>query len=109
MKNYVQPGDCLTLSAPSNIASGEAILVGSIFGIAAETVQSGAPLDLETRGVFVLPKDSTVLNLGSKAYWDNTAKRVSATASGNTLIGVAIEPSATVALSATVRLNGSFQ
>ena len=33
MKNYVQPGNTITLTAPYAIASGDGLLVGSIFGI----------------------------------------------------------------------------
>ena len=35
MKNYVQPGNTITLTAPYAVASGDGLLVGSIFGIAA--------------------------------------------------------------------------
>ena len=35
MKNYVQPGNTITLTAPYTVASGDGLLVGSIFGIAA--------------------------------------------------------------------------
>jgi predicted RecA/RadA family phage recombinase len=34
MKNYVQEGDVLTLTAPYAVASGAGLQVGSIFGFA---------------------------------------------------------------------------
>ncbi len=50
MKNYVQPGNAITLTAPYAVASGDGLLVGSIFGVAAgaaavpaaETAPTGA-------------------------------------------------------------------
>ena len=35
MKTYVQPGNTITLTAPYAVASGDGLLVGSIFGVAA--------------------------------------------------------------------------
>lgn len=35
MKNYVQPGNTITLTAPDTVASGDGLIVGSIFGVAA--------------------------------------------------------------------------
>ena len=35
MKNFVQPGSTITLTAPYAVASGDGLLVGAIFGVAA--------------------------------------------------------------------------
>ena len=35
MKNFIQPGDSLTVSAPYAVTSGQGVLVGALFGIAA--------------------------------------------------------------------------
>jgi predicted RecA/RadA family phage recombinase len=47
---------------------------------------------------------------GAKVYWDNTAKRVTNVASGNTLIGVAVLAVGAGAeeVVGRVRLNGAF-
>ena len=47
---------------------------------------------------------------GAKVYWDNSAKRVTNVASGNTLIGVAVLAVGAGAdeIIGRVRLNGSF-
>jgi predicted RecA/RadA family phage recombinase len=37
MKNFVQPGNTITLTAPYAVASGDGLLVGYIFGVAAGT------------------------------------------------------------------------
>ena len=109
MKNYISEGDVLTLTAPADVASGAGALVGSIFGVAAATYASGATGEFKTKGVFELPKTSALaISVGDKVYWDNTAKEVNKTASGNTLVGVAVSAAANPSSTVNVRLNGSF-
>ena len=109
MKNFVQKGENLTVPAPADVISGQGVLVGSIFGIAAETVLSGADVDLVTVGVFEMPKVSALaIAIGDKVYWDSAAKLVNKTASGNTYIGVATSAAANPSATVNVRLNGSF-
>ena len=53
MKNYLQNGHIVRVTAPAGgIASGDALIVGSIFGIAAYSSAEGDPVDLSTTGVF---------------------------------------------------------
>jgi len=56
MKNFVQPGDNITLNAPADVLSGAGVIIGSIFGVANGDVLSGAPVVLSTVGVFDLPR-----------------------------------------------------
>lgn len=107
MKNFVQPGDMITVAAPNGgIASGAGVLAGSLFGIAACTAAEGADVEIKTTGVFDLPKASGAITQGAKVYWDDTAKNVTTTASGNSLIGVAAAATASGASTVRVRLNG---
>ncbi|WP_242221690.1 DUF2190 family protein [Shinella zoogloeoides] len=109
MKNFVQMGDTLTLTAPYAVASGAGALVGSIFGVATGTVASGDEGEFKTTGVFDLAKTSALaISVGDKVYWDNTNKEVNKTASGNTLVGVATTAAANPSATVNVRLNGSF-
>lgn len=108
MRNYVQRGENLTVAAPYAVASGAGVLLGAIFGVAAEDAASGATVDIATFGVFTLPKATGALSVGDALFWDNTAKVVTKTATGNTRIGVAVETAASGAATAAVRLNGSF-
>ncbi len=100
MKNFVQDGDLVTLAAPYIVASGAGALVGSLFGVATHDAASGADVTLALGGVYNLAKVSAqAWTVGAKVYWDNAAKNVTTTASGNTYIGfatvVADNPSAT--------------
>lgn len=109
MKNFIQRGETLTLAAPYDRLSGEGALVGSIFGVAAGDVLSGADGEFTVIGVFELPKTSAqAWTQGVKVYWDNTNKVVTTTATSNTLIGVAVAAAANPSDTGLVRLNGSF-
>jgi predicted RecA/RadA family phage recombinase len=92
MRNYVQDGDVLPLTAPYDVASGAGMLVGSLFAVATAAALSGATVEGRTRGVFDLTKATGAgWTQGAKVYWDNTAKNVTTTSAANTLIGVAAQ------------------
>lgn len=91
MKNYVQPGDVLDLTVPYAVSSGDGVLVGSIFGVATADALISTEVPVAVRGVF----DVTCLGTdtpaqGALLYWDDTNKRLTTTASGNTLVGKAV-------------------
>ena len=107
MKNYKQAGDIITVAAPYALASGDGALVGSLFGVATNAAANGASVELKTTGVFDLTALSTDTGtVGTKVYWDNTNKRITTTASGNSLVGVITVAKANGDATASVRLNG---
>jgi len=109
MRNYVQPGENITVTAAATATSGQGVLIGNLFGIAAGDAAIGEDLDLVTVGVFAMPKVSTdVLAVGDAVYWDDAAKLVTADdASGaNELIGLAVTAAANPSGSVNVRLHG---
>ena len=111
MKNYVQPGNTVTLTAPYVVTSGDGLLVGSIFGIASADTALNDPVETALTGVFDLTKvGSQAWTVGAKGYWDDTNKRTASVATSNTLIGVATEAVAGGAgdTIGRVRLNASF-
>ncbi|MFW8636627.1 DUF2190 family protein [Cribrihabitans pelagius] len=111
MKNYVQPGNTITLTAPYAVTSGDGLLVGSIFGIASADATLNDPVEAALVGVFDLTKvGSQAWAVGAKVYWDDTNKRTTSVATSNTLIGVATEAVAGGAgdTIGRVRLNASF-
>ena len=111
MKNYVQPGNTITLTAPYAVSSGDGLLVGSIFGVAAGTAALGEAVEAALTGVYDLKKvASQAWAAGDKVYWDNTAKEATKTTTSNTQIGVAVVAVAGGAsdIIGRVRLNASF-
>lgn len=107
MRNYVQPGDTLDLTAPSGgVISGQATLFGAIFGVAATDAAQGKKVAVKVEGVFNLPKATGAgIDEGAKVYWITADKKVTATAGSNTLIGHAVEAAASAATSIAVRLS----
>jgi predicted RecA/RadA family phage recombinase len=100
MKNYIQDGDILTVTAPAAVASGDFVQVGRIRGVAVAAAASGQPVELKTTGVFRLPK------LGSEAFatvglpvycvlsGDGVKPVTTASTTANVLIGINLETSA---------------
>jgi predicted RecA/RadA family phage recombinase len=107
MKNFVQPGEIITVPAPTGGAnSGDGVLVGSLFGVATYSAPSAAPLEIVTEGVFDLPKAATIaFAVGDRVYWDATANNATSTTTGNKWVGIATEAALGSAGTARVRLN----
>lgn len=93
MRNYEQPGQVITVTAPADVASGQGVLVGDLFGVAQAAALSGQPVEIVTEGVFTLPKVSgTAINEGVRVFWDSTAGNVTTTTTSNRVIGWAVGP-----------------
>ena len=106
MKNFIQDGDTITVTAPEAVTSGRGLLVGTLFGIAVADAENGEPVAIKTTGVFTHAKTSAqAWTVGAAIYWDNTAKVFTTTASGNTLVAKAVAAAANPSATGTVRLN----
>jgi predicted RecA/RadA family phage recombinase len=108
MKNFVQPGHALNVVAPSGgLVSGQAVLIGNLFGVAAYSAAAAAPVEIVVNGVFTLPKAASLaFAQGDKAYWDATALDITSTATSNKWVGVAVTAAGASATTVDVRLNG---
>lgn len=105
MKNFVQAGSNLTLPAPAAVSSGDLVIVGALIGVAAGDAAAGADFDMITAGIFDLPKTTgEAFTLGSTVYWDATAKKITTTASGNTLCGYAVKAAGSGDATARIKL-----
>jgi len=92
VKNYIESGERLQYSntSGSTITSGTAVLVGKRLGVAAADIANNTTGVLAMRGVVNLPKDNTVVvSQGALLYWDDSAKKLTTTVTGNTLAGFA--------------------
>lgn len=114
MRNFHARGDVLTTrnTTGRRVLSGEGVMIDRVFGIAASNYEPNDPdMVLNVVGAYRLPKTaSQAWTWGQRVYWDGTNRVVTGTATGNTLIGVAIEDVAGGAgdVEGLVRLNGSF-
>ncbi|MER5173918.1 DUF2190 family protein [Thioclava kandeliae] len=92
MKTYVQAGENITLTAETAVTSGQLVKIGAITGVAQGKAAAGEPVTLVRRGVFELPKTSAqAWTVGAKIYLAAAGDVVTTVASGNSLVGVALE------------------
>ncbi|MGE0155183.1 MAG: capsid cement protein [Reyranellaceae bacterium] len=109
MKNYVQEGKTLTLTAPYAVLSGAGFQVGAIFAVATNAADNAAAVEGMTAGVFDLVKvGSQAWSVGDKVYWDDGNKRCTTVSTAGMLVGVAVAAVGNGAGETTgrVRLNG---
>ena len=107
MKNFVQPGDVVTIPAPADVVSGAGVLAGALFGVASTDAVSGESLAVAVTGVFELPKVSAqAWTVGAAIYWIAAENVCTSVAGSNTLIGKAVAAAANPSATGVVRLNG---
>ena len=108
-KNFIQPGETVTLTAPTGgVSSGDLIVVGSLAGVCAYDAAQGAEVEVTVVGVFELPKATgAAINEGARVWWSTTDKNVkAASATGLWPIGTAVKAAGSADTSVRVRLNG---
>mgnify|MGYP002335745092 CR=1 FL=1 len=105
MKNALSEGENITVTTPVDVASGEPVLIGALFGVAI-----GAAVVLRRRGGFELAKVSAqAWTQGQAIYWDDTAKLCTTVATDNTLIGAALLAAANPSSTGNVLLDGTIR
>jgi predicted RecA/RadA family phage recombinase len=109
MKNFINTGRNDVFTAPYDVVSGAGFLIGLLFAVANADASSGQDVVGDMVGTFDLAAKSTDTALvGAAAYWDDTAKNITATATANTKVGVFLTAKTNGQTTATIRLNGSF-
>lgn len=110
MKNYIQPGDTLTVPAPTGgVLSGGVVIIGSLLGVATTTAAVGIPVAIKTTGVFEFPKVSAqAWAVGDKVYYDSATGFATATVGSNALLGTVTEAAANPSAVGRVRLRGMY-
>ena len=107
MKTFIQNGNIITVTPPSNVTSGDGVLVGSIFGVAATNAVAGDAVEIGTVGVYELPKLSTaVFTPGDPVSWNSSTGKAVIPATGMFPIGVATQAAANGTSKLSVRLDG---
>lgn len=107
MKTFIQNGNIITVTATANIASGDGVLIGSIFGIAAIDAVAGDAVEIATNGVYELPKlSAAVFAPGNPVSWNASTGKAVEPATGMVPIGVAIEAAGNGVTTLKVRLDG---
>ena len=103
--NFIQEGRVVTVTAPGAVSSGDGVQVGQLFGVAQIDAASGADVEIDTQGVYTLPKTSAqAWAVGALVYWTGTL--CTTTAGTNLPIGCAMAAAANPSGTGRVRLNG---
>lgn len=93
MKNLIQSGDRVNLTAPGGgVLSGVGYKLGTLFVVALASVAAGLEFVGLVEGVVDLPLDAGLaVTEGDKVDWDDTAKDLLATTTGDVHAGVALQ------------------
>jgi predicted RecA/RadA family phage recombinase len=78
-----------------------------LFGVAVNKLANAEVGAFNLVGVYELAKATGAITAGAKVYWDNSAKNVTTTASGNSLIGAATVAALSGDATVIVRLDGT--
>ncbi len=107
MRNYIQPGNTITVSAPDDIEGGEIVAMGDLIGVAAGDAETGADLDLVLVGVFDLAKVSTdAITIGQAVYVAGGVVTTDDDSGANPFLGHAVTAALNPSASVHVRLKG---
>ncbi len=99
---FIHDGKSIDFFPEADVAAGTVIALGDLVGVTKLDIQAGRLGALAVVGVFDVAKSDAAITLGSKVYWDNTAKQAVTTATGNKQLGIAIQ--AAEATDGTVRV-----
>ena len=97
---YVQRGEYIDIVPETKVNAGDVVVQGDLAGVSKLDIEAGKLGAIATTGVYDVAKGSEAFAAGAKAYWDGG--KVTATAEGNTRIGLAVQ--AADAASPTVRI-----
>ncbi len=105
MNNYVQPGKTLDYTHTAVVASGVAVLIGTVLVIPGANAGVGVPFPGTIDGVYnIVCATGTAWTMNTPVYWDDTNKRVTTTPTNNTKIGMVAAPKVAGAAVGTVKL-----
>ncbi|EBW9943341.1 hypothetical protein DQS39_24600 [Salmonella enterica subsp. enterica serovar Give] len=88
-KNFVQDGNNVEWvnGTGKTVASGALVAQDNLVGVAHADIPDGDAGILHTTGVFSLPKEAEALTQGKLVYFKADTATLTATKSGNTLVG----------------------
>jgi predicted RecA/RadA family phage recombinase len=89
-KNFVQPGDIITLTAPTGgVVSGGVYRINQLVVVAMQTAAQTLPFEAARTGIFQVTKvGSQAWAIGQQVFWDNANNRFTTTsAAGLTACG----------------------
>jgi predicted RecA/RadA family phage recombinase len=99
---FIHDGKSVDFFSESDLPAGSVIVLGCLIGVTKLDIPAGRLGAVHVVGVYDIVKGNVAVPLGSKVYWDAENKQAVLTATGNTLLGIAV--TAAPAESSTVRV-----
>lgn len=110
MKNNVSGAEKISVTYSGAATSGKLIGVGGLYGVAVHASTSGTSVEIQTRGVFDLPKaTSESIAPGTLIYAVSTTSGTVQTSASGALVGAATETSLSAAANVRVMLDGTVR
>lgn len=104
--SFVHEGASIDYTPGANVAAGEVVVQGDLVGVAKLDILTGRLGALAVDGVFDFAKEFGVTHpVGQIVYWDNSNDMVTATATGNKLVGKVVRAASASDLTVRVRLS----
>ena len=104
MRNFVQPGNAVTIPSPVTLAAGDPVVVGALRGVANGDAETGEPVVIATTGIFELDKvGADAFAVGDLAYVDGAG--LATVADTGSEIGVAVRAAAAGSAKVFVRVD----
>ena len=99
---FIHEGRAIDYTPTTDVMAGTVVVLGDRVGVSIVDIAANVLGALQVVGVFDFAKDNTVIPLYGKVYWNATTKKATLTATGNTLLCIALN--ATVATDTIVRV-----
>lgn len=107
--NFKGSGNRLTVTAPGPVSSGEIVVVNTqLYGVAVTDAASAAEVVIQRGDIWEFDKVTGTSGSGLQgaiAYWDNTGKKITTSATSNTKVGVFSVSAVSTATTAVIALN----
>ena len=87
---FKHDGKAIDFFPVTDVPAGSVIVQGNLVGITKLDIAAGRLGALHVVGVFEVIKNNVAMPLGSRVYWDDTAKQAVLDASGNAPLGIAV-------------------
>lgn len=104
MRNFIQEGKIINVTVSADVSAGTAAKHGAAFGAYVNDAKNGGEAQLCVDGVVELPKDNSNISQCAIVYWDDTAKKITTTATSNSKVGYATEAAGAAATLVRVKL-----
>ena len=108
LARFVQDGLAINYRPAEAVAAGDVVVLGNLVGIARLDIAADTLGSLATVGVFEIDKAAEAVTVGAVLYWNATAKKVTATATGNIYIGKAVTAAGAADEKVCVMLNAPY-